>query len=79
MGFVVSDEILKQTTKCTKAYRCLSGDVYRICTVAPSPGSGHMVCVNTVAEDYCDYRKHPQSQHACTCPVRKELYHRYGV
>ena len=75
----VSEKAIDQATKCINYFDCLSMKTRRICKVEPLPDSDQLVCAGKPEEVMCKYRKPFRHVHVCSCPVRKELYNRYGI
>lgn len=77
-GMIVHDDFIKAAIRCKKNHSCLSGDKDNVCKVEMSIGEKiHFIkCKN---EDICNYRIPFGYSFVCTCPVRKELYNRYGI
>jgi hypothetical protein len=72
----VSDEILAKT-KCPSSFKCLNDENLKICTAD--------MCLNGIcllkeaSHNICTYRLGFGYSYICVCPVRAELYKRYGI
>jgi len=75
----VSEEILKQATHCQKNLNCLTGQAGGQCKVKLTLESVPFLKVNRANGEPCPYSFHYENSHFCTCPVRHELFHRYGI
>ena len=75
----VSEKALEQTTECGKYHACLAGHIYRICKVKTLAGSDRLLCNSVTKEFSCNYSQRFRKSHVCLCPVRKELFSRYGI
>ncbi len=73
----INENILKATTKCKHGFSCLSGKK-DVCKVELSVDNKihFIVCLDNLP---CSYRIPFGYSYVCTCPVRKELYNRYGI
>ena len=78
MTLSVSDEALKETTNCTNHFQCLSGRVHLLCEVEYLEYLDRLVCKDRRTEEACVYRVNGYGS-ACTCPVRNELFIKYGI
>ena len=77
MKYEIDDATIKAATQCEKNHACLkcTGHVY--CSVE------HCVMhrihyVKCLYEEPCPYKKTLEKSTICTCPVRKEIFDRYG-
>jgi hypothetical protein len=77
--YKVSEETLKQTTKCPYDFGCLYGTYKDLCTgKLPSGNTVYIKCKHTrLSCEYC--RSFDKVIGMCTCPTRMELYARYGI
>jgi hypothetical protein len=73
----ISEDTLRQVTKCTNGFSCLSGESRRICEVEQDIG-GKVLFVRCKSEG-CNYRMPFGYGYICTCPVRREIYNRHGL
>ncbi len=76
MDIQINNEILKKTT-CKKGFSCLSGNKNEICKVELNVEDKiHFVkCINN---DPCNHRRSFGYSFVCLCPVRKEIFNKYG-
>jgi hypothetical protein len=85
--YEVSEETLKQTTKCENNLACLSDNPSNLCRVLRTVGTQLIIVgCNKSRCKYCAYcalfnpAEPPViSEGFCMCTVRKELYERYGI
>jgi hypothetical protein len=79
MAIIVGDEVLKRTTKCPKAFRCLSEELLDSCLVLNSIGNGVIITLCAI-EESCPYCKPINNiEGFCKCPTRIELYNRHEI
>ena len=78
MSFKVDDSTIKKTTKCEKNYSCMSKKRKELCKVTYTiMDAVHFVkCHNT---EHCDYLLPYGHAFYCSCPIRKEIFHRYHI
>jgi hypothetical protein len=85
MHITVPETIVKQTTKCKYEFACLDQTLPlneklppRCFSIRTSdPGIVRTMCPMKTACPYC--QPLGLGEGICTCPVRKELYKRYGI
>jgi hypothetical protein len=77
MKYEIDDETFNTVKQCDKSFECLSDDATCLCEVEK--------CVNRViftyeCKDgkYCHFQQDYGDKLFCTCPVRKEIYNKYG-
>jgi hypothetical protein len=82
----ISEDIIKQTTKCHSNFSCLDDEENPKCPVelALCPVENHiddsMVFVDFNKDPSCDYSMPYGTDHRiCHCPVRNEIYKRYSM
>lgn len=78
MDVKIDEAVVRATTHCTKGFGCLDPASQDLCQVQHCvQGKVHFVeCLNV---DFCNYQMSFGSGLVCNCPVRKELYNRYGL
>lgn len=76
MKFEVSEETVQRTHKCWRGFACLSGNGRVVCPVRDYVTG--VLFVEKTAESYCPYDVTFGYSNICTCPVRHEIYERYG-
>jgi len=76
--FIVSEETIKNTQKCHKDFSCLKGQGDDHCAV-DSCINGKVHFVECLEKKYCSYQTSFGYGLICHCPVRKEIYNKYGV
>jgi hypothetical protein len=76
MKYEIDDAIIKTATLCKNNHACLEGTI-SLCSVA------HCVMhrihyVKYIHGEPCPYKSRVENSPVCTCPVRKEIFSRYG-
>jgi hypothetical protein len=71
----VSEATRQKTDKCWRGFVCLSGDG-TLCPVTNCVSD--LVFVQRTTQAYCPYDVTFGFSHICSCPVRREIYQRYG-
>jgi hypothetical protein len=79
MPIKIGEDIRQQTTKCKYDFACLSDERHDLCKVTSSVASKVVLtdCVDRLPCAYCIL--FGASLAVCTCPVRNELYNRFGI
>ncbi len=79
MPIKIDEDIRQRTTKCKHDFACLSDERHDLCKVTSSIASKVVLtdCGNRLPCDYCIL--FGTSSAVCTCPVRNELYNRFGI
>lgn len=75
----ISEDILKETTECKRNFICLNSlDTVKTCKVISCINNKvHFVeCANYYI---CPYLMPFGNSFICNCPVRKEIFNKYGV
>ena len=79
MKFSVSEDVLKNTTKCADKFSCLKGKGDCLCDIEDcSEGNIHFINPKN-HYGICDYKMAFGYSYTCNCPIRKELYNLYSV
>jgi len=73
----VSQEARQKVDKCRQGLACLSKRESPRCPVRSTVRG--VLFVKNIAADHCPYGMSFGYSHICTCPVRWEIYDRYGV
>lgn len=77
MRFEIDEAVIKAATKCEKGIACLQREDHAYCPVEQC--LMHKVhFVKCLHDDPCAYRSALENVPVCTCPVRKEIFSRYG-
>jgi hypothetical protein len=78
MEYHVSRDAVEAAAACTKGFSCLNGSGGHLCPVEYSvDGKVHFItCLNDAR---CSMQQTFGNRLLCGCPVRKELYNRYGM
>ena len=71
-------EHLKKTTECEKGFVCLSHKIDSVCSIEESRDNMRLF-VKAPADIECVYKIPFGGSFFCACPMRTELYQRYGV
>lgn len=76
MKYEIDDSIIKTAKECKNNCACLEG-VTPLCSVE------HCIMhrihyVKCLHEEPCLYKSTMENSTVCTCPVRKEIFNRYG-
>jgi hypothetical protein len=71
-------KLIEEANKCTKNHACLKDPNYQLCGAAITTDSGteRMVCSHG---SKCPYNSTLGNKHVCTCPIRQEIYRKYGI
>jgi|APFre7841882724_1041349.scaffolds.fasta_scaffold09726_2 hypothetical protein len=77
MASKVSEEILKQTTKCVFDFKCLNEETRDVCRVDRCIGG--LCFLETIKSGLCSYKYSFENSCACLCPTRAELYRNYRI
>ena len=77
-GFQIEEHIRQAATKCRKCFSCLEGNKECLCPVRTINGN-HTVQIDPASANSCKYCFHMEPKTYCLCPVRNELYNRYGI
>ena len=72
----IEKKILNKTTGCKNNFVCLSGEKNIYCKV-DTHISDEVYFVTCLAEINCNYKISFGQKTVCTCPTRKEIYHKY--
>jgi hypothetical protein len=74
--WVIPIEAIRQSRACTRQFACLTGDKPHCAISACLDGTVHFLACEG---GDCVFKVPAGERSACTCPVRKELFNRYGV
>ena len=75
----VSEDLRKQTTNCQKGFACLYRQENDLCQVDYALKGVPFVMIKKPIDELCPYSFHFGKSQFCSCPVRFELYKRYGI
>jgi hypothetical protein len=78
MEIQISDAVIEQAIKCERAFSCLAGNLEGSCRVTKYIAD-EVLFVEDGNGEACAYLRVFVSARLCLCPVRKEIYKRYGV
>lgn len=79
MDLKFPEETLKQASECPKNHSCLSNRGNGRCRVHYSMEGVPFLMIKKPLQENCPYSFDFGDSHFCTCPVRFELYRRYGT
>lgn len=77
MGYQISEDAKKRTTKCCFNYECLNNVKWDTCNIEKEI-SGGLSIKYMCKEKYCNYLLYFGAVHICMCPIRVEIYRRYN-
>jgi hypothetical protein len=78
MEIQISDAVIEQAIKCERAFSCLTGNLEGSRRVTKYIAD-EVLFVEDGNGEACAYLRVFVSARLCLCPVRKEIYKRYGV
>jgi len=80
MKFKISKEIIDKTIKCEHNFDCLAEHNKKLCKVVQTTGSAQEVIFVEPNDLYqnCPYVTDFADSFICTCPIRIEIYKKYG-
>jgi hypothetical protein len=78
MEIRINDAVIGRATKCERAFSCLTDNLEGSCRVRKYV-SDEGLFVEDGEDEACAYLRVFGSARLCLCPVRKEIYKRYGV
>ncbi len=76
MKFEIDQEIIDRA-KCEKGYVCLSGKAGDLAEMKDHLGHNMLIIEGDQPKD-CPHNHNYGSLHVCKCPVRVEIYNKYG-
>jgi hypothetical protein len=77
--FKIPEEVRQCATECTKEHACLMNEKHELCPVVKNI-EGKIHFIQCIEERPCKYKNHiGDSIYTCTCPVRKDIFNKYGV
>ena len=77
MSFDIDDDIKTRTRLCKKHFSCLKDDGEKLCRVKQCI-EGKVYFIECDTAEYCSYQKSFGDSKYCECPVRKEIFNKYG-
>lgn len=78
MRIEVSHPVLTETTECRYKFACLSSAPGKMCK-ARGLLDKEILIIDCAGDCLCRYRLSFGNWSTCSCPTRKEIYHRYAV
>ena len=76
MPLLIDPAIIAQTV-CDKEFNCLTADRKFLCKVEMNLGENYYVRCRH--EAYCRHQEDLTDLKKCHCPVRKAIFHNYGI
>lgn len=78
MRYKIDDSIVKRATKCGKDNACLKDVKYPLCSVKQRIEYSDIIFICSDELNLCNFKFPFGSGYICSCPVRIEIYKRYG-
>jgi hypothetical protein len=80
MRYDIDDETIKRAVRCEKDYACLLGEEGLHCRPSDvmSGASADISLIQCPEDEACVYCQSFGSTSICECPVRTEIFRRYG-
>ena len=79
MRYKIDDSIVERATKCGKDNACLKDAKHSLCPVERLAKASEVLFVCTDGRDPCNLRVPFGQGNVCACPVRIEIFKRYGA
>jgi hypothetical protein len=77
MKYEVDEAIIKSATRCKRDHACLKDTDAVLCEVDPCL-MHRVYFINSEYEESCPYMRLLNDAPVCICPVRMEIFDRYG-
>lgn len=78
MPLKISDTIRNVTKRCQRSFGCLDNEKLDMCTIERCIEGNGCYLKNPIFPD-CNYQISLVNSAICSCPVRSELYKKYGI
>lgn len=78
MNIEVNNDIINQTTNCTKQHACINHADYDFCKVENCINN-KIHFIKCKSQSSCSYKISFGDSFVCSCPIRKEIYNRYNI
>ncbi len=78
MRLAISEDVLRDTTRCKKDFVCLTGGGHCLCK-AESCLNGKVCFIKPGEDLLCNYKVPYMKAFLCSCPTRKEIYNSYSI
>jgi len=79
LDITIDEDLKVQASKCESSVGCLNGNGHKLCNVVCSCGD-QVLFIEFQKKRRCNYKSSfGFSSYLCNCPVRKEIYKKYGV
>lgn len=75
----ICSEVIKETTQCDRCYSCLEGAKFNVNCKVINSINNNILFVESMNDSICSYLMPFGNSFICNCPVRKEIYIKYGV
>lgn len=73
----IDRNIIAQTLRCEKNFDCLNNYKHVYCKVENCVNNS-VHFIKCLDNNYCTYKMPFGNSFICTCPTRKEIFHKYG-
>ena len=70
----ISDEIIKNTTKCPNDFKCLEDENFKTCPAVDFIETDNILFVNAKFYVVCPYILPFADSNICSCPVRIDIF-----
>lgn len=77
-ALLISPDAIEQTTRCDKDFACLESSEHPLCKSQYCVDC-KVLFIYPPTDSNCAYPVTFGSGDVCTCPVRKEIYRKYGT
>ena len=74
----INPDTIKATTQCSHDFACLKGDKHSMCKIEECVNK-KVIFVKYKGYTQCAYRMPFADSTICNCPVRKEIFNKYGL
>ncbi len=78
MRLEINENVLNNTTRCSKNFACLSGNGQCLCKLTYC-FNGKSYFIKPNGNLLCTYKVSFAGNVLCGCPTRKEIYNRYRI
>ena len=77
MAYQISDKTKKQSTKCTRMFRCLNNETWDTCSIERDIQGVLLAIITKRDKIDCPYYFSYGNAYYCYCPARCEIYKRF--
>lgn len=78
MEIEIDEKIVTKAKACIKNFDCLNNDMHIYCKVEYCCNN-KVHFIKCLDNQYCSFQKSFGFAFMCTCPLRKEIYNKYGI